>query len=262
MFLNFNAARCLVVCLAANLIAGSLPEPAAAAPVQTNFFNNTSETFYPVSSTDLINQGQPTFLNQTSTDFTVSAGSDTANFNNGTAGNASTNADLAWDADGTWATTFNFDLANAPLGYAINNIRSYAGWNSCCYGQYYTLEFSTVGDASYTSLGTFTHDSTATGPSTTYIDLTDTTGTLATAVDALRFSFFQGDASDNAMREIDVFGSAIVAPIPEPASCTLLALGIAAFCGLRTRRRASCATHGKDHRRDVETSRAQALRVQ
>lgn len=161
----------VVSCIAAVVFVG-VTMPVAAAPVQTNFFNDTSDIFYPVSATDLINQGQPTFLNQSSTGFTVSSGSSTANFNNGTLGASLTNADLAWDSDGAWSTTFFLDLTTSPLGYDIANIRSYAGWSTCCYGQYYDLEISVVGDAGFIPLGTYIHDPAPTGSRhSTYIDM-------------------------------------------------------------------------------------------
>jgi hypothetical protein len=66
-------------------------------------------------------------------------------------------------------------------------------------------------------------DATTAGGSTK-VNVTDTTGILATGVDAIRFDIldtFSNNAGGVVMREIDVFGTAV----PEPSATLLFGLG-------------------------------------
>ena len=130
--------------------------------------------------------------------------------------------------------TYNLDVSTNPQGYDIQEIRSYAGWNengSTLANQKYELLVSTLGNAEFTSLGTFTYTPfAATDTNTaaaTKVTLTeDTTGVIASGVDALQFVLMDTGLAigidGNVYHEIDVIG---VATVPEPATVWLLVTG-------------------------------------
>ena len=146
--------------------------------------------------------------------------------------------------------TFDLDLSDSPTGYDIQEIRSYAGWNqngSTLANQKYELQVSTVGNTEFASLGVFTYtpfaDDDTREAAATKVTLTeDTTGIIASGVDAVRF-ILMDTGIDNAIgttnidgivyHEIDVIGFATV---PEPATVWMLvAGGLAALVLLRRR---------------------------
>jgi hypothetical protein len=244
--------RAYHVVLAA-LLTFSATSAVLAAPVQVNSVNASSETFYGASSTDLINQGQPTYASSSSTGYTSFNNSTTSALNDGSPGlPSSAGTDLttvAFDLDGTWTTTFNLNTnpgtGGSALGYAITQIQTTAGWPDERADQTYALSYSTVAAPStFIPLGTFSLDSRAvanpSSPSTPFngaseITLTDSTGILATHVAALQFSFSElnGGNSGTVYREIDVLGHAVV---PEPSSivlATLAMVGLALAIKLR-----------------------------
>jgi hypothetical protein len=123
--------------------------------------------------------------------------------------------DGAWDNPaGTATITYDLDLSGAALGYDITSIVSYAGWSSASLGQQViTVEYSVVGDAGWTSLGTGTNAGAASSSTkVTFGDLT------ASGVDSIRFT----SGSWTVFREFDAIGTATV---PEPSSAALLGLG-------------------------------------
>lgn len=133
--------------------------------------------------------------------------------------------------------TITLDTSVNTLGYDITGITTYAGHNengSALANQQYLLEYSLVGDASFTSLGVQTHapfnNADTDAAAATQLILTDDTGTIASGVDAIRLTFQDhGFTNGNAAidgtvyREVDVFGSATA--VPEPSSAALLGLG-------------------------------------
>ncbi|MFA7345926.1 MAG: hypothetical protein WC003_16625, partial [Terrimicrobiaceae bacterium] len=131
--------HCLPTLLALAML-GVVSSSASAAIIQTNSYSGavTSQAFYAVSPTDLINQGQSTFLSQTTTGFTSWNGDSAAVLNNGNAG-TSGGPGIALDLmDGTWATTFNLNLATNTAGYNITGVNIYAGWSDARVNQKYT----------------------------------------------------------------------------------------------------------------------------
>jgi len=223
--------------LAAGWIAGS----ARAVIVQTNSYSATSEVAFPVSATDLINQGQPSFSNQAVSGFApfscCGGQSDTAALNDGSAGTPSTSGGTAFDLDGTWTSTFNLNLATNTSGYDITGVQTFTGWPDQRTDQKYELLYSTAtSPGAFISLGTFAFGPAAGGSAV--ISLTDTTGAIATHVAAVRFNIqapgFVG-ADESVWREIDVMGAASV--VPEPYSLVLLGLGTVGFGAMVLRRR-------------------------
>jgi hypothetical protein len=214
---------------------------AAIVVIQTNEQDTTSQTpaVFTPSSTDLINQGQPTFdaPQQVSgyTPFSITGPSNTDALNDGSAGAASDTSTIAFDLDGTWTSTFNLNTTLNPLGYDISKIQSISGWTDQRTNQNYQVSYSVVGDSGFVSLGTFSFNGPSDGnPNATRMTL-DITG--LTGVDAVRFAFSPlGAGGDEAVyRELDVFGSAVAAPtVPEPASLGLLAAG--SLLAMRRRR--------------------------
>ncbi|MFA7345955.1 MAG: PEP-CTERM sorting domain-containing protein [Terrimicrobiaceae bacterium] len=220
------------------LIAGtalaSFVGTASAAIIQTDSYSGagTSQTFYTVSSTDLVNQGESTFLSQDTTDFTSWSSDPASILNDGAAGPG-----IALDlADGTWTTTFNLNLSTNTLGYDITGVNTYAGWNDARVNQKYTLSYSTAAaPTTFLSLGTFTFKPLPSniGDASTRVSLTEgTTGVLATNVASIRFTFEEPtDAGDRTVyREVDVLG---VASVPEPSTFAMLLGGIGMLVGLR-----------------------------
>lgn len=218
---TFTTVRHCVLCFVSGLLITFWSNGLTTADVIVNGqINGTSDVFYPVAANDLINQGQPSFLNAVTTDFSPFSGASTDNLNNGTIGVSRSNQEIAYDLDGTWTTTFFLNLSVAPLGYDITQINTFAGWSTVDYEQHYEVLFSSLGDASFWSLGTFAYFPPIEGAlNSTLIEITDSSGVLANGVDAIRFNFLPTPTGGGAMREIDVFGYTTV---PEPSSAALI----------------------------------------
>ncbi|HET6251465.1 MAG TPA: PEP-CTERM sorting domain-containing protein [Tepidisphaeraceae bacterium] len=206
-----------------------------ASVIATPSENDAGSSAFAVSGTDLVNQGQSTLSGSaTYSGFTTYAGSSPTVLNDGTAGTGAVNAaESAVTTQGTdWVLTYNLNTAANPSGFKLTEIDTVSWWNSDYVNQSYTLAYSTIDNpASFTNiLGNFSLSATA-GQSNVAqvalkIALTDSTGTLATGVAGLQFTFHpiaNGTYGDHqgGYREVDVFGSAV----PEPGSLGLLALG-------------------------------------
>lgn len=203
--------------------------------VQSNSTDTTSEVFYTPSAVDLINLGSTALLSQSTTPGTLSFGSG-ANLNDGNVGVSGDLSTTAAHVGAVWSAEFILDTTTNTFGYDVTGVDTYAGWDGMGNpDQNYELFVSVVGDASFTSLGNFSLDlNSATGGSTR-IELTDTTGVIATGVDALRFDFPSLAAgSTGVYREFDVFGAAT---IPEPNSMSLVAIGLVGMISRRKRNR-------------------------
>lgn len=204
--------------------------------VQASATTGPSQIAYPASSTDLIQAGSATLAGATHVGFvpfTFNGTTSTASLNDGLLGTDSVNTDTAFDAEGItvpgtwgWTSTYDLDTVLAPQGYAIAQVQTLAGWISDRAGQRIELLFSFVGDPSFVSYGTFQLDFAGTGSSR--LTLTDSTGAIASGVDAVRFLFAKPTTSGEPVyREADVFGS--IVPEPVSVSLTVLAVGLSLF---------------------------------
>lgn len=180
--------------------------------------NLGSATFFDglASATDLVNTGQPTLINATTT--TLPIGFGFPGVNNGVAATDVAHSAFYRTVDTPASITFNLNTAINTNGYAIQSINTLAGWagvNITQANQKYEVLVSSVGDPTFRSLGTFTNApfsaSGGTGTSTR-INITDTTGVLADNVDRVRFNLtypgFVGNNSNpgTVYRELDVTG--------------------------------------------------------
>ena len=170
------------------------------------------------SATDLANQGQATFASST-----VSANQDPGTpeggFNDGVT--ESNKGSMTWFRDDVTPTQFpgeivlNLDVSTNSAGYNITTINSIAGYNigGLQADQVMTVEYSVVGDASYTTLGTYSNEAADTQGQYSSISLTHyLNGNLLFGVDSLRFTYANPAANTRlALQEIDVIGGAVQA---------------------------------------------------
>lgn len=197
-----------------------------------------------VSSTDLVNQGQATFLNYTSS-VTPDFGAGTVN--NGVATNLTTAGAFYRAGSGQLPTTlvFNLDVSTNTLGYDITQIDSLAGWQGGSTQTYanqnYTVEYRVVGNPNFLPLTSVSYNpfssTTSNDPAYSQSTITESAGVLASGVNALRFVYSLptisgGTNAGLVLQEIDVQG---VATIPEPSGALLGVLGLLAVFGIRRR---------------------------
>ena len=180
--------------------------------------SNTTYAAYadlPVSNSDLVNYGQPTLDS-----YTVSATSDSdetpdRGFITGTAG--SNFSDITWfrgdngndQLPGT--ITLNLDVSVNTAGYDISQIISYAGYIAGLEqgDQIMTVEYSVVGDAGFTTLGTYSYEELGVNQFGSISLSHDTDTYMLTGVDALRFTYADPATADMlVLQEIDVLGVA------------------------------------------------------
>ena len=176
---------------------------ATASIVQSNSTSSASQTQFPCSTVDLINNGQATLSSRVDANYVSFNGSSTATLNDGALGAASTVTTVAMDLDGTWLSTFYLNTNTAMSGYTITNISTYCGWIGDRACQKYELFLSFAGSENFVSYGTYS----VTASGSSMIQLTATSGIIAMNVAAIRFSFLMPDnGSAPTYREVDVFG--------------------------------------------------------
>lgn len=176
-----------------------------------------------ISAIDLINAGRPTF----SSAFTYRAPSfGFPGLNNGLGGTDTTNSTFYTNTQTPTSVNFELNTSVNTNGYTIQSINTIAAWagvNITQANQKYEVLVSQIGDPTFRSLGTFTNapfSASSTAASSTQINITDTTGALATNVDRVRFNLiYPGLLGNNSnpgtvYREIDVNGIATAAAAP------------------------------------------------
>ena len=213
------------------------------ATIEIGITRDTSQTaFSPGSSTDLINQGQPTldhavYAGYIPFTFSTFGTSTTAALNDGTPWLATSLTTSAFVYNGPdWTATYY--LASAGRGFNIDTIDTYTAWVNGRDGQSYNLLYSTVADPttflSLTNVSVAEHGGDGSGNGSTKVHIYNNTGTpLAFNVAAIRFAFPANDP--NVYRELDVFG----VMVPEPSTIFLFGTGLATLYWAWRRRRAS-----------------------
>lgn len=218
-----------------------LASSASAAVVATGTSSTAQGTYNgTISTTDLLAGTSPTVTGTFAGDTNGIYDGVTVDSNlTGTGGNIylSSNPDVF----------MTFDLTGSVTGYDLTSIASIAGWNTNTQhhaAQFYEVLVSVVGSATYTSLnitgaaasgGIVSYDPISSGPGSTRVEVTSTTGVIASGVDSIRFRLISapdGLDNDTVYKEIDVFGTATV--VPEPSTALLGGLGVLAL--LRRRR--------------------------
>lgn len=159
--------------------------------------------------------------------------------------------------------TFTLGTVAAPLGYSLERIRTYAGWDSGRDGQAYVVQYATVdAPGTFVTLATVTRFDNTNFPLTrtsyeydhetgietevqvpdedyshTLVELTSVGGSLASSVAAVRFVFGGVENGGTGFREFDLIGEAMTAPIPEPAGAAGLGAAVAGLAVMSRRRR-------------------------
>ena len=214
--LRSGAARVLP---AANLLRGATVLAAVllcvcaaqAAIVQTDTtYANVTDLNAQLSGTDLANVGQATFASHTvSTNASANETPDEGALDGVAAIDFNNMTFFFRAAQFDGVVTVNLDVTSNTKGYDISEIGSFAGWNTAEQAdQIMTVEYSVVGYAGFTSLGTFSNVAPGSGQFGSIVLTEDTATYLAREVDALRFTYAEPGPARLVLQEIDVIGAA------------------------------------------------------
>jgi hypothetical protein len=114
----------------------------------------------------------------------------------------------AWPSTGSY---IDFDLGvGTGDGYDITEIQSISAWQDLgLTNQNYDVLVKYLGDAGFTQLTTVTYQPFTAGGGATKVNVTDSTGVLASGIEAIRFNFLAtaGHNAGSVYHEIDVFGA-------------------------------------------------------
>ena len=188
-----------------------------------------------ISSTDLINQGQDTYagMSVNSDSYYPYGHSDEAGFNDGAAtdygdpgsGGAVSPHNVFVTSGGSVTFDLNTNAATPggdASGFDITKVQVIGGYSGTFAQQNFDLSYTTTGGQTV-DLGDFFNNA---GGVATETEITDTTGTIASNVASLTFTFNNSPV----VREIDVFGAA--ASVPEPSTLALMFGGLLTLLGL------------------------------
>jgi len=211
----------------------------ASATLNVNYYENTAAGAYmsDIQTTDLVNQGQSTFGTLTS-DKTPDNSFPVTGLNNGYGGLSQSgtngNNETFYNTP-SWPVkiTFNLNIGVNTAGYDITQVQTIAGWTNNFSNQSFTLWVEAVGSSTFTQVGgTITDLSWVSTDFSQKIVATDSSGTIATGIQAVQLYYSSASPSPLVIQEIDINGTPSV--IPEPSSCALLAIG-AMFLARRRR---------------------------
>lgn len=190
-----------------------------------------------ISATDLINYNQASLASASVNPGPVGGSPANAAYNGAASSGGNLANDYFFNTAAGAELIFTLNLTNgtggSATGYDITKIQSIAGWqNSTFSAQIFSLSVQTLASGdTWLQIGTGSFDNASSpgnGNFSTETVLTDTTGTIASGVKALKFNFAQPVASGGTvLRELDVFGTATV--VPEPSAATLLLGGFGAL---------------------------------
>ncbi|MCA9247201.1 MAG: PEP-CTERM sorting domain-containing protein [Planctomycetales bacterium] len=237
-----SEARLAIGLLSTVIVIAALSSNGEAAIIETPVSNGSNHAAFDasVSAADLVNTGSTALLSAT----TSSINFGPVGHNNGVAASDTTNATFFDNTRLPGTITYTLDTSVKFYGYDITQIQSIAGWvsNSTTHAnQDYDIEVSYINSPVFTPLTTVTYlpfNGTPTNANkSSMVSLTDDTGRIATGVDQLRFTFRQtgawGTSAGFVLREIDVFGTASVAP--EPSTALLILGGLIGLVQRRSR---------------------------
>ena len=210
--------------------------------------STASQSTFPVSAVDLVNQRTATFLSLVDDGYeaeTLNSYGPITRLNDGDVGGDTgfkPNPTGVLDENGIFSVLFNLDTSVSPLGYDVTSIQTFAGHFDNRKSQAYELFISKLGDATFVSVGTFglLFNNWNSGCSRLTIanlggGALDSGSVVATGVDAIRFDVsVPTDGYGTVYREFDVFGNSTASAVPEPTSLILWAsLGIMGLLGVR-----------------------------
>jgi len=182
---------------------------------------NTS-TGFTVSNSDLIQGRLPTVVGNINAEEGQTT-SDPAALTNGAFGDpglpGGANANEVVAIHNGVVLTYALDTAASPLGYNITGINTYTGWRDPGRdAQQYGVSYSTVASPSvFAPLASVNYNpGGAPSPSDTAVLLSDSTGTLASGVAAVQFSFPSTENGFVGYRELDILGAPAGPPPPPP----------------------------------------------
>lgn len=201
-------------------ITGMLAATSSAAVVQSNYYSADSQEAFPASATSLIQNGAPSLLGASAT---VTPNGGITPLNDG-----GTSA-ISY-LDSTYSVTYVLDTSINTAGYDLSSISTISGWTASRIAQLYSIDYTTVTNASPAQLtSSVSYDPAAEGSAK--VMLTDSSGLLASGVNSITFNIYN-PGFGTVYRELEVEGTPTA--VPEPVSMTFLGLGAAIL--LRRRR--------------------------
>ncbi|MDZ4403503.1 PEP-CTERM sorting domain-containing protein [Prosthecobacter sp.] len=207
-----------------------------AAVIITNTAQEGPGNTFSVSSTDLL-QTSLASASVTGDFYGISSGDSTVLYNGlfGASGIAGAPQSLA--PTGNYVITFALDLSVNTNGYFLTQLDSFTSWDAGRDGQQYSVLYSTAfAPDTFFALATvpqFNPSPTDGDHSHTRVSLTDSTGTLASNVAKIRYTFTGFENGGTAYRELDIIGTSV----PEPGIFGLFALGLGGLTLRRTKKR-------------------------